>query len=46
MPGTCCSPATSSGHNIGGNYESQQTRRALYYRISSADHASHRSEFL
>jgi hypothetical protein len=34
------------GHNIGGNYESQQTRRALYYRISSADHASHRSEFL
>jgi hypothetical protein len=34
------------GHNIGGNFESAQTRRALYFRISSADHASHRAEFL
>lgn len=34
------------GHNIGGNYESAQTRRALYFRISAVDHASHRSEFL
>jgi hypothetical protein len=34
------------GHNIGGNYQSEQTRRALYFRISTADHASHRSEFL
>jgi hypothetical protein len=34
------------GHNIGGNYESEQTRRALYFRISALDHASHRSEFL
>jgi hypothetical protein len=34
------------GHNIGGNYESGRTRRALYFRISSADHASHRREFL
>jgi hypothetical protein len=34
------------GHNIGGNYESEQTRRALYFRLSAADHASHRSEFL
>jgi hypothetical protein len=34
------------GHNIGGNYESGQTRRALYYRISAASHASHRNEFL
>jgi hypothetical protein len=34
------------GHNIGGNYESEQTRRALYFRISAVDHASHRSEFL
>ena len=34
------------GHNIGGNDESAQTRRALYFRISAAGHASHRSEFL
>ncbi|HEY6495944.1 MAG TPA: phytanoyl-CoA dioxygenase family protein [Trebonia sp.] len=34
------------GHNIGGNYESEQTRRALYYRVSAKDHASHRAEFL
>jgi hypothetical protein len=34
------------GHNIGGNYESEQTRRALYFRISARDHACHRSEFL
>ena len=34
------------GHNIGGNYESEQTRRALYFRISDVDHESHRSEFL
>lgn len=34
------------GHNIGGNYESEQTRRALYFRISAKDHASHRNEFL
>jgi Phytanoyl-CoA dioxygenase (PhyH) len=34
------------GHNIGGNYGSGQTRRALYFRISSTRHASHRSEFL
>ncbi|GLY77667.1 phytanoyl-CoA dioxygenase family protein [Actinoallomurus iriomotensis] len=34
------------GHNIGGNYESDQTRRALYFRLSNTDHASHRSAFL
>jgi hypothetical protein len=34
------------GHNIGGNFESEQTRRALYFRISSTDHASHRDQFL
>jgi hypothetical protein len=34
------------GHNIGGNYESGRTRRALYFRVSTADHASHREEFL
>ena len=34
------------GHNIGGNYESGQTRRALYFRLSTMDHASHRNEFL
>lgn len=34
------------GHNIGGNYESEQTRRALYFRISDAGHASHQEEFL
>jgi hypothetical protein len=34
------------GHNIGGNYESRQTRRALYFRISTVNHTSHRNEFL
>ena len=34
------------GHNIGANYESEQARRALYFRISAKDHASHRDEFL
>jgi hypothetical protein len=34
------------GHNIGGNYESGQTRRALYFRISAAGHDSRRNEFL
>ena len=34
------------GHNIGGNCQSEQTRRALYFRISDVDHESHRSEFL
>jgi Phytanoyl-CoA dioxygenase (PhyH) len=34
------------GHNIGGNYESGQTRRALYFRVSAKDHESHRDEFL
>jgi Phytanoyl-CoA dioxygenase (PhyH) len=34
------------GHNIGGNDQSEQTRRALYFRISNVDHGSHRSEFL
>jgi hypothetical protein len=33
------------GHNIGGN-ESAGTRRALYFRVSAVDHASHRNEFL
>ncbi|MFB9831384.1 phytanoyl-CoA dioxygenase family protein [Actinoallomurus acaciae] len=34
------------GHNIGGNDESERTRRALYFRLSNIDHASHRNEFL
>jgi hypothetical protein len=34
------------GHNIGGNYESEQTRRALYFRINTTGHASRREEFL
>jgi hypothetical protein len=34
------------GHNIGGNYESDRTRRALYFRISAAGHAAHAGEFL
>ncbi len=34
------------GHNIGGNYESDRTRRALYFRISAAGHASRPGEFL
>ncbi|MGW7822448.1 hypothetical protein ACWGLF_31060 [Streptomyces puniciscabiei] len=28
------------GHNVGGNHESERTRRALYFRISALDHAS------
>jgi hypothetical protein len=27
------------GHNIGGNYESERTRRALYWRLRAAGHA-------
>ena len=34
------------GHNIGGNYESEQIRRALYFRVSALGHAYHRNEFL
>ena len=34
------------GHNIGGNYESHQTRRALYFRISATGHESRQDEFL
>jgi hypothetical protein len=34
------------GHNIGGNYASDQTRRALYFRISARDHDSHLEDFL
>lgn len=34
------------GHNIGGNYASDLTRRALYFRVSAAGHASRREEFL
>ena len=34
------------GHNIGGNDESERTRRALYFRLSAAGHESHRGEFL
>ena len=34
------------GHNIGGNYESERTRRALYFRISARGHDAHRGEFL
>lgn len=34
------------GHNIGGNFESERTRRALYYRLSAAGHEEHREEFL
>jgi hypothetical protein len=34
------------GHNIGGNYESDQTRRALYFRLSNSKHASRQEEFL
>jgi hypothetical protein len=34
------------GHNIGGNFASERTRRALYYRISTAGHDGHRAEFL
>jgi hypothetical protein len=34
------------GHNIGGNFASSTTRRALYFRISARGHASRRSAFL
>jgi phytanoyl-CoA dioxygenase PhyH len=34
------------GHNIGGNYESEQTRKTLYFRISNVEHASRQEEFL
>lgn len=34
------------GHNIGGNYKSDQTRRALYFRYKAQDHDTHRAEFL
>lgn len=34
------------GHNIGGNFESGRTRRALYYRLSAAGHDEHVEEFL
>jgi ectoine hydroxylase-related dioxygenase (phytanoyl-CoA dioxygenase family) len=34
------------GHNIGGNYESERTRRALYFRLSGVDHARHREDSL
>jgi hypothetical protein len=34
------------GHNIGGNYESDSVRRALYFRISRFGHAEHREAFL
>ena len=34
------------GHNIGGNYEPGQTRRALYFRVSAIGHASRPEEFL
>ena len=34
------------GHNIGGNYASEQTRRALYYRISVPGHFDQQDEFL
>jgi hypothetical protein len=34
------------GHNIGGNYESDQIRRALYFRLSNTEHGSRQEEFL
>ena len=34
------------GHNIGGNFASDQTRRALYYRVSATGHDARRAEFL
>jgi len=34
------------GHNIGGNYASQQTRRALYFRLSNTEHKTRQEEFL
>lgn len=38
--------ADPPAEGIGGNYASEQTRRALYFRISNIDHAAHRSQFL
>jgi hypothetical protein len=34
------------GHNIGGNYESETTRRMLYYRISGRGHAEQAERIL
>jgi len=34
------------GHNIGGNFASDQTRRALYYRVSATGHEARRAAFL
>lgn len=34
------------GHNIGGNYASDATRRALYFRVSATGHTTRREEFL
>lgn len=34
------------GHNIGGNYQSDQARRALYFRLSNSEHASRQEKFL
>ena len=34
------------GHNIGGNFRSELTRRALYFRLSVRGHEAHREEFL
>lgn len=34
------------GHNIGGNYDSENTRRALYFRLSTLGHEAHTAEFL
>ncbi len=34
------------GHNIGGNYESERTRRALYWRLRVPGHADHWADCL
>jgi hypothetical protein len=34
------------GHNIGGNYESNRTRRALYWRLRAPDHVDRWAESL
>lgn len=34
------------GHNIGGNFRSELTRRALYFRLSVRGHEAHREQFL
>lgn len=34
------------GHNIGGNFRSDLTRRALYFRLSVHGHEAHREQFL